>query len=103
MEWRFAAEVIEWRGPAPFYYARMPGDDAEDLKDAARGLEYWGQVAVTVSIGATTFETAVFPKDGTYLVPLRLAVRRAERIDLGDVVDVAVRLGTSARPAGGPG
>lgn len=92
--------MIEWRGPAPFYYARMHPDDAADLKDEARGLEYWGQVAVTVSIGATTFETAVFPKDGTYLVPLRVAVRRAEHIEPGDDVDVTLRLGSSNRPAG---
>ena len=102
MEWRFAAEVIEWRGPAPFYYAAMPAGDAADLKEEARGLEYWGQVAVTASIGVTTFETAVFPKDGTYLVPLRAAVRRAERIEPGDVVEVVLVLGSSKRPAGAP-
>lgn len=93
MGWVFEGQVVEWRGPAPYYYVPMPVEDAEDLKDAARGLEYWGQVAVTATIGETTFTTALFPKDGTYLLPLKAAIRRAEEIDLDDVVDVALVLG----------
>jgi hypothetical protein len=99
VEWEFTAEVIEWRGPAPFYYAPMPEEDAADLKEEARGLIYWGQIAVTVTIGRTRFATAVFPRDGTYLVPLKVAVRRAERIEVGDVVSVRLLLGTESRPA----
>lgn len=93
MGWVFEGQVVEWRGPAPYYYVPMPVEDAEDLKDAARGLEYWGQVAVTATIGETTFTTALFPKDGTYLLPLKAAIRRAEEIDLDDVVSVALVLG----------
>ncbi|UMG91414.1 DUF1905 domain-containing protein [Nocardioides sp. TF02-7] len=92
MEFQFAAPVIEWRGPAPFYYADIPVDDSDDVKDAAKGLEYWGQVPVVVRIGETEFTTALFPKDGRYLLPLRDAVRRAEGIELGMVVDVEMGL-----------
>ena len=98
MEWAFSGEVIEWRGPAPFFYVPMPADDADDLKEAARGLIYWGQIAVTVTIGETTFETAVFPREGTYLVPLKDVVRGEEQLELGDVVDVRLVLGSSKRP-----
>lgn len=91
-EWVFEGEIIEWRGPAPFYFVPMPAEDSEDLKDAARGLIYWGQVPVVATIGATTFETALFPKDGRYLVPLRVAVRRAETIDEGDRVTVKIAI-----------
>ncbi len=90
--WTCTAEVIEWRGPAPFYYLPMGEDDSAGLKEAARGLEYWGQVAVEVSIGETTFTTALFPKGGRYLVPLRAAVREAEGIAVGDVVEATVTI-----------
>lgn len=92
IEWSFDGEVVEWRGPAPFFYVAMPADDAEDLKDAGRSLIYWGQMPVTVTIGATTFTTALFPKDGTYMVPLKVVVRRAEQLELGDRVNVSVRV-----------
>ena len=92
MEWTVSAEVIEWRGPAPYFYLPMSEDDSADLKIEAAGLEYWGQVAVEVVVGDTTFRTAVFPKDGRYLVPLRAAIRKAEHIELGTRVLATVRL-----------
>ncbi|MEZ0579600.1 DUF1905 domain-containing protein [Nocardioides sp. MH1] len=92
MEFEFSASVIEWRGPAPFFYADIPADDSDDVKDAAKGLEYWGQVPVVVVIGDTRFTTALFPKDGRYLLPLRTDVRRAEGIELGMTVEVGMDL-----------
>jgi len=92
MEWEFAGRVVEWRGPSPYFYVPMPPDDAEELKDEARSLIYWGQVPVTATIGGTTFKTALFPKDGTYMVPLKVVVRRAEKIELGDSVNVRLRV-----------
>ena len=84
---------MEWRGPAPFYFLALPVEDSEDLKVAAKGMEYWGQVPVVVRIGATDFTTALFPKDGRYLLPLKDAVRRAEGIDVEDVLTVSLTLG----------
>ena len=92
VEFEFAAAVIEWRGPAPFFYADIPLDESDDVKDAAKGLEYWGQVPVVARIGDTEFTTALFPKDGRYLLPLRVDVRRTEGIELGMTVDIGMSL-----------
>ena len=94
VEVSFAAEVWHWRGPAPFHFVSVPADLADVLGDVAPLVSYgWGMLPVTVRIGETRWETAAFPRDGTYVVPLRVAVRRAERIDVGDVVDVTVQAG----------
>ncbi|MER7796668.1 DUF1905 domain-containing protein [Microbacterium sp. NPDC096154] len=92
MAWRFEAELIEWRGPAPFVFAPVPVALFGEIKDAARGLQYWGQIPVTAVIGGTEFDTAMWPKDGRFLLPIKVAVQRAERIDVGDVVIATVRL-----------
>lgn len=92
MEFTCTGPVIEWRGPAPFWFLELPVEDSQDLKEAARGLEYWGQVAVQVRIGETEFSTALFPKDGRYLLPLRVAVRREAGIEPGDEVTARLRL-----------
>ena len=92
MEFQFPATVIEWRGPAPYYFADIPVDDSDDVKLAARGLEYWGQVPVVVRVHDVQFRTALFPKDGRYLLPLRADVRRAEGIELGMTLDVGMDL-----------
>ena len=97
MEWTFTGEVIEWRGPAPYLFVAMTPEDSEDLRDEARGLIYWGQVPVHVTIGDTQFTTALFPKDGRYMVPVRIAVQRAEAIAEGAVVEVVLRLNVARR------
>lgn len=103
MKWTVRADVIEWRGPSPYFYLPMSGEESADLKIEAAGLKYWGQVAVQVVIGGTTFTTAVFPKDGRYLVPLRAAIRKAEGIELGTRVSATVRLNHHRRsPRGWP-
>lgn len=98
MEWSFVGEVIEWRGPPPYLFVAMPESDSAELKEQARSLIYWGQVPVHVVIGGTQFSTALFPRGGCYLVPLKAAVRKAEGLGEGDVV--AVRLRPARRPDG---
>lgn len=92
MEFTCSGPVIEWRGPAPFWFLAIPEEESEDIKEAARGLEYWGQVAVEVRIGDTDFSTALFPKDGRYLLPLRVAIRREAGIEPGEVITASLRL-----------
>jgi hypothetical protein len=91
VEWVFDGEIIEWRGPAPFFFVAMSEADSAELKDEARSLIYWGQVPVHAVIGDTEFRTALFPREGRYLVPLKDAVRAAEGVNEGDVVTVSLR------------
>lgn len=92
MAWEFDAELIEWRGPAPFVFAPLPVEFTDEIKDAARDLMYWGQIPVIATIGGTEFDTAMWPKAGRFLLPVKAAVQRAERIDVGDSVTALVRL-----------
>lgn len=89
----FEGTVIEWRGPAPYYFVDIPEEESADIKFAARGLEYWGQVPVVVHIDGTEFFTALFPKDGRYLLPLKDAVRRPGGWEVGMVLEVVLRVG----------
>ena len=87
-------EVIEWRGPAPYYFLPIAGVDAEEIAAVAADLTYgWGVVPVTVTAGATRWTTSLIPRSGVYLLPLKDAVRSAEGIELGDRIDVTIELG----------
>jgi hypothetical protein len=90
MDFHFEGAVVEWRGPAPFYFVAIPEQESEEIKFAAKGIEYWGQVPVIVRIGETEFTTALFPKDGSYLLPLKDAVRKSTGLELDQVVAVAL-------------
>ncbi|WP_405875528.1 MULTISPECIES: DUF1905 domain-containing protein [unclassified Streptomyces] len=91
MEFTFAARVIEWRGPAPYYYLPVPDEESADIREVAAMASYgWGVIPVAARIGEVDFETSLFPKDGGYLLPLKVAVRKPQNITAGDEITVAM-------------
>lgn len=94
----FNAAIIEWRGPAPFLFAAIPDDLVAEIRYAALSESYgWGVVPVVATIGTTEFATSLFPRDGGYLLPVKVAVQRAEGVGLGDRIDVSMRIGRADR------
>jgi hypothetical protein len=98
MDREFRAELFEWRGPAPFYWLALPEDSCAYVRAEAAVASYgWGAIPVRARIGVTEWETSLLPKDGGYVLPVKVAVRRAEHIGDGDSVHVAM----SVAPRGG--
>lgn len=90
---RFTGTVIEWRGPAPFFFVALPPDLVETVRRAARLASYgWGVVPVQASVNDTAFTTSLFPKDGGYLLPLKVVVRKNAGVVLGDTVTVDIKV-----------
>ncbi|GAA0331348.1 DUF1905 domain-containing protein [Micropruina glycogenica] len=90
-EFDFDGVVIEWRGPAPYAYVALPDWVADEVAVLARAVTYgWGMIPVQAQIGDTTWTTSLFPKDGGYLLPIKVAVQRAESIGIGSAVAVTV-------------
>ena len=93
MEIEFSGELVEWRGPAPYHFVVVPEDDAAVIESVSAGITYgWGMIPADVTIGETTWYTALWPRQGAYVVPLKDAIRRAEGIELDDVVTVHLSL-----------
>lgn len=95
MEFAFVGRVIEWRGPAPYYFVPVPDKESADIREVAAMASYgWGVIPVEARVGEVDFETSLFPKDGGYLLPLKDAVRKPQVLAPGDdvVVEMAVRL-----------
>ena len=91
MHIEFNAKIWFWRGPSPFYFVTVPEQQSQDLKAIVALVTYgWGMIPATVQIGKTEWKTSLFHKDGSYIVPLKASVRKAENLDEGD--DVTVRL-----------
>ena len=90
-ELSFTGTAIEWRGPAPHVFVPIPSDLTGEIRYAARAASYgWGVLPVQGRICATDFATSLFPRNGTYYVPVKKAVQRAEAITLGDRIAVLV-------------
>ena len=91
-------EIIEWRGPAPFYFVEIGKKDSEIIRAQSKMLSYgWGVIYMHGIIGKTEFTSAIFPKDGIYRIPIKVDVRKRENLELGDSVTVKFNLGKPSK------
>ncbi|MBK8540435.1 MAG: DUF1905 domain-containing protein [Ardenticatenia bacterium] len=93
MVFEFEAAAISWRGPAPFVFVPVPPEISDEIKSVSKAITYgWGVIPATVRIGGTTFTTSLFPRQGIYLVPVKVLVQKAEQVDIGDLVRVRLEI-----------
>lgn len=79
--------------PAPYLFAPVPDEHVGEIRYAAQLVSYgWGVIPVEARIGTIEFRTSLFPKDGGYLLPIKVAVQRAAGLGVGDTVNVAMRI-----------
>ena len=101
--WDVTAKLWRWQSkakdgtpsPVSWFFITIDGAVAEAIRAASPGrMAAWGSVYVNVTIGTTTWQTSLFPsKDvGGYLLPVKAAVRKAERIAEGDGVAVIIHI-----------
>ena len=93
MDLEFAGPIWYWKGPAPHHFVTVPDEESALIDEVAHIVTYgWGCIPVSGEIGDTAFTTSLFPKDGGYIVPVKVAVRRAEGVGEGDEVAVRLRI-----------
>ncbi len=93
MEITFEGEIFYWRGPAPYLFVAVPDAPSQDIKTIASLVTYgWGVIPVRMRIGGTAWQTSLFPKDGRYLVPIRVSVQKAENLTVGDRVSITLTI-----------
>ena len=89
----FSGNIIYWRGPAPWYFVPIPQNQSEEIRDISDLVTYgWGVIPVGVQIGDTEWTTSLFPKDGVYLVPIKASIRKAEKLEQGDIVTIQLQI-----------
>lgn len=103
----FTGPLWRWAGSpnggnaGSWHFLTITGEQGEALAATAlmRRLEGqgrgWGSLRVRVTLGDTQWQTSVFPQKNaagqpTWLLPVKLAVRKAEDLAEGDVVSVAL-------------
>ncbi len=93
MELEQAGAVIEWRGPAPFFFLEFHGENADVINSMSPAVTYgWGVVPVRAIIGSSLFVTSLIPRHGAYLLPIKKAVRESEGISVGSHVSAIITI-----------
>lgn len=88
--------MVRWSGDkASWYFIVLTGDVVGEIHYAAMGRTGgFGSVKVSATIGATQWDTSVFPdkKSGGFMLPVKAAVRRAEKLSEGDTVSLSLEI-----------
>jgi len=89
------AQVWLYPGPAAWYFVTLPKKEADKIRDIygmhAKG---WGSLPITVTVGSTSWDTSIFPdkKTGSYLLPIKAQVRKAENISENDIITLSIEV-----------
>lgn len=95
--YEFDAPLYLWdaRKADTWTFVSLPEDQADEILDVvgtrARGF---GSVRVEVTLGGSVWRTSLFPDSGagTYVLPVKKAVRRAECLEPGSTAHVRIEL-----------
>lgn len=89
----FDGTLAAWREEQPdsWVFVALPPELSDEIDDTLttppRGF---GSVRVQVRLGGSEWATSLFPSKeaGTYVLPVKKAVRRAERLEPGDTARI---------------
>jgi hypothetical protein len=93
----FRSELWVWaaRPDEGWTFVSLPVEESEVIKEITAGDQRgFGAVRVEARIGATIWRTSIFPDAGRgcYVLPVKKAVRKAQRIEAGDEAQVTVEV-----------
>ncbi len=93
--YRFEAELWKSTGKGAWHFVTVPPEVGFEVRAQAHGATPgWGMVKVAVEIAGRAFETSIFPdkQSGSYLLPIRADIRKANKLAAGDVVPVQMKI-----------
>ncbi len=96
----FEAELWVWSAKdstdgTSWVFVTVPEDVSDEIRDRGGPPRGFGSVRVEATIGSTTWRTSVFPNSdslGTFALPLKKAVRKAENLEVGEPARVSLRV-----------
>lgn len=94
----FDAELWQWdaRRIDSWVFVTVPVEFSQEIRDRTDGTPRrgFGSVRVHATIGDSTWTTSIFPDSerGSYVLPVKRAVRRAEDLEVGDLAAVTLEL-----------
>ncbi|HMS31997.1 MAG TPA: DUF1905 domain-containing protein [Candidatus Saccharibacteria bacterium] len=89
----FTAELWMYPGEGAWYFVTLPKDIADEIKAiTAPNKRGFGSVRVSVKVGASEWQTSIFPDSTTksYFLPVKKDVRTKNGLQDGDTVKVTL-------------
>ena len=94
MKLNFKTKVWIWDGPITWYFVTIPQKESVRVREKFRNFHRgWGSIPVNVRIGKSEWKTSIFwEKKGTYLLPIKKEIRKAENISNGSLIHIRIQI-----------
>lgn len=89
------SKVLVYTGTGGWRFLAIPEKQGKEIKKLfGKFAKGWGSIRVEATIGKTSWKTSIFPdkKSGSYLLPLKADVRKAENIADEHTVQFVVKV-----------
>lgn len=93
-KYQIKEKIFKWQGKGAWFFIRINEKTSEDIRDKfGEFVKGWGSIPVNVTIGKSQWKTSIFPEQNkSYLLPIKSQIRKAEKIDEGDVVSLTIEI-----------
>ena len=93
--YKFSAPVWQHPSPGGWYFVSLPIEFSEEIRQNMKWQEEgWGRMKTKSKIRETSWDTAIWydTKLGTYILPLKVDIRKKEKIKIGDIFEIEIIL-----------
>jgi len=95
IKYTFTSPPWQHSSPGGWHFISLPKKLAKEIRSTLKSEEEgWGRLRAMAKIGNSEWKTAIWfdTKMGTYLLPLKAAIRKKEAITSGQRILVEIRL-----------
>lgn len=93
IKYEFSAQTWQHASPGGWYFVSLPKDMSTEIRSNLKWQEEgWGRLKATAKIGDHQWETAIWfdTKKETYLLPLKAEIRKKEKIEAENQIEVTL-------------
>ena len=96
LDFSFEGGLWVYPGETPWHFLTLPEDISEELKSLRGKPRGFGSMRVAVKVGATQWQTSIFPDklSNSFILPVKAEVRVKEDLGEGSLtrVEISVEL-----------
>jgi hypothetical protein len=94
VQYSFEARLWMYPGDAAWFFITLPKTYAKEIKGIVPRGRGFGSVRVNATIGKEAWKTSLFPdsKSGSYVLPVKKAIREKNNLQAGVMVRVGLEL-----------
>jgi hypothetical protein len=95
IKYEFSGKVWQHASPGGWYFISLPKAMSKEIRSILQeNEEGWGRLKALAVIGNSQWKTAIWfdSKNQTYLLPLKIEIRKKETISLAQQIEVGLWL-----------